>query len=82
MNIFGFHFFDKYEYIWVYQKWENMNTNTIIRTDIRDYEYEYKYYCTQNLKDRYVYGYESYKCRTIIAHMFYKIQYMVLGLKE
>ena len=41
-------FSDKYEhkYIWVYQKWANMNTNTIIWTDICKYEY----YKTQNLK--------------------------------
>ena len=44
MNIFGFHFFDKYKYkhIPAYQKQANMNTNAIIQTDIGEYEYEYK----------------------------------------
>ena len=45
-------FLDKYEYkyIWVYQKLANMNTNTIIRTDICEYKYEYEYYHIQNKK--------------------------------
>ena len=47
MNIFWSHFLDKYEYIRAYQKWANMKTNKIIRTDIR--EYKYKYYRTQNI---------------------------------
>ena len=49
-NIFGSHFLDeyKYEYIRVYQKWANMNTNAIIRTDICEYEYKYEYYHTKN----------------------------------
>ena len=41
-NIFGADFLEgyKYEYILVYQKWANMNTNTIILTDICKYEYK------------------------------------------
>ena len=51
----------KYKYIWIpffrqiqikyirfHQKWVNMNTNMIIWSDIRKYEYKYKYYHTQN----------------------------------
>ena len=53
-----------------------MNMNTIIRTDICKYEYEY--YRAQ--KSRYAYGYENYKSMTIIAHMCYKIQLIVLCL--
>ena len=61
MNIFGFHFLDeyKYKYIWAYQKWANMNTNTIIWTDIC--EYKYKYYQKNKYIYRYVYEYKSYK---------------------
>ena len=49
MYIFWAHFVDKYKYkyIQVYQKWANMNTNTIIWTDICEYEYKYEYYHTQ-----------------------------------
>ena len=43
-NIFGSHFLDECEYIWVYQKWANMNTN--ILTDICKFKYKYKYYHT------------------------------------
>ena len=57
-----------------------MNTNTIIRTDIREYEYKYEYYQRQNKKNLYIYEYKSYKSMTINAHMCYKIQFMVLGL--
>ena len=39
-------FLEKFKYILVYQKWVNMNTNTIIWIDIC----EYKYYHTQNEK--------------------------------
>ena len=50
MNIFWSHVWDdyKYKHIRVYQEWVNMNTNTIIWTDIRKYEYKYKYYHTLN----------------------------------
>ena len=43
-NIFGSHFLDKYEYEYIlfYQKWSKMNMNTIIRTDICEYDYKYK----------------------------------------
>ena len=47
MNIFGFHFLDKYKYIWAYQKWANSNTNTIIGTDSCKYEYNYEYHRTK-----------------------------------
>ena len=48
--MFGLNLLDKYKYkyIWVYQKWANMNTNNIVRTDICKDEYEHKYYHTQN----------------------------------
>ena len=48
-NIFGSHFLDKYKYkyIWVHQKRANINTNTIIWTDICEYKYKYEYYHTK-----------------------------------
>ena len=47
--MFGSHFLDKYEYFQVYQKWADMNTNTIIQTDNHKYKCEYNYYCTKNI---------------------------------
>ena len=61
-NIFGSNFLDEYEhkYIWVYRKWANMNTNTIIWTDICKYKYKYYYYKKKIKKIiRYVYGYKK-----------------------
>ena len=49
-NIFRSLFLGEYEYKCskLYQKLANMNTNTIIRTDIFKYESKYEYYHDQN----------------------------------
>ena len=44
MNIFGYNFLDKYKYIQVYQKWVNMNRNTIIGTNTNKHKCQYENY--------------------------------------
>ena len=82
MNIFGSNFLDKFEYkyIWVNQKGANMKTISNIGSDIREYEYKFKYYNTHNTKNISVYGYKSFISMQIIAHICHHIQIMVYSL--
>ena len=72
-------FFRKIQICWFYQNRANMNTNTIIWTDICIYEY--KCYHTQNKINIYVYEYKSYESMQMYVHMCNNTQFMVLGLK-
>ena len=59
-NIFRYKNVDeyKYKYIWVDQKWANMNKNMIIQADTCKYKYKQEYYHSQKLnKNIYVYWY-------------------------
>ena len=54
-------------------------TNTIIWTDIRNYENNY--FLKINFKKKYVYRFKSYKNMQIYANMCHNIQIMVLGFR-
>ena len=72
-NIFRSHFLEKYKYIWAEQKWANINANEIILIDICEYEYEYVYYHTQNLKKymlMYIKAIKVFKCMSIFSIIY------------